>query len=301
MDIPITPTITSILVTYNHAKTVQKALESMLVQKADFPHRILIADDCSTDGTSQICLNYATRFPRQIELIPREGNLGIVHNVFDSITRVSSEFFAVLEGDDYWCDPNKLQKQVDALRAHPECSFCAHNTLSIDQNGNEQPLYTSKKHNIREKYQFPERYRKRDIVKAHPSSRVFRSACLELKDLKLKDSVVWDSSAYWYFLSKGSLFYFDEIMSVYNYTGIGAFSGSSKERQRCMALLNLLNINEELNFEHNHIFMPRILRRSKLLNLSLWNRLKLRYNPQKDMELYNSTRSQLETKLNKTS
>lgn len=300
MDIPITPTITSILVTYNHAKTIQKALDSMLAQETNFSHKILIADDCSTDGTSQICLDYAARFPTRIEYIAKEKNVGIVRNIYGGIQSISSEFFAVLEGDDYWCAPNKLQKQVNALRAHPECSFCAHNTLSIDQNGNEQPLYTSKKHNIREKYQFPERYRKRDIVKAHPSSRVFRSACLELKDLKLKDSVVWDSSAYWYFLSKGSLFYFDEIMSVYNYTGIGAFSGSSKERQRCMALLNLLNINEELNFEHNHIFMPRILRRSKLLNLSLWSRLKLRYNPQKNMELYNSTRSQLETKLNKT-
>lgn len=292
-----TPLVTSILITYNHGQSVGKALDSMLAQKTDFQHKILIADDCSTDGTAQTCRDYAARFPDQIEFSPRKTNLGIVKNIYGSIETVTSEFFAMLEGDDYWCDEFKLQKQVDALRANPDCSFCGHNTLRIDNEGNERPLFTSKKHNMREKYRFPKRYRKKDFVKIHPSSRLFRTSCLDLKNLKFEDSIVWDSSAYWYFLSKGNLFYIDEIMSVYHYNGKGAFSGSSKIRQRCMSILNTININEEFDFKYNHIFMPCILRHSNFLHLSPWIRLVFKFNPRGNLEQYHALRKAVETQL----
>lgn len=292
------PLVTSILITYNHKNSIAKALDSMLAQKTDFKHKILIEDDCSTDGTTQICCNYASRFPGKVEFSPKQENLGIVGNVYSGISKVDSEFYAVLEGDDYWCDDLKLQKQADALKANPDCSFCGHNTRFVGQDGLERPLFSSKKHNIREKYSFPKRfYSKRNIVKIHPSSRFYRTSCLDLNSLKYKDTVVWDSSSFWYFLSKGNFFYIDEIMSVYHYNGLGVFSGSSNIRQRYMATLNLMNINEEFNFIYNHVFMPSILKHRKSIGISFWDSLAFKYNLSANFNKYNQLKKRIESYL----
>lgn len=289
------PTVTSILITYNHEKSVAKALESMLKQQTDFGHIIHIEDDCSTDRTTQICIEYAECYPDRIKFTPKQRNLGIVGNIYHGVSKIGSEFYAMLEGDDYWCDENKLQKQVDALRANPSCSFCGHNTLRVDQEDQERPLFTSRKHNIRKQYQFPKHYKKRDFVKVHPSSRLFRTAFLDLDNLKFKDSVVWDSSSYWYFLSKGNLLYIDEIMSVYHYNGQGVFSSASKTKQNYMSILNTMNINEEFKFKYNAIFISRLFRYKKLLNLTLLTRLRLKHNIHENRALYNEVRNRAKT------
>ncbi|MDA8990796.1 glycosyltransferase [Opitutales bacterium] len=109
--------------TYNQNAFVTKALDSIAAQKTTFDFDILIADDCSTDGTKQKVLEFSKKSSNTL-LILQKKNIGAAKNHIDLISKPLSKYIAYLEGDDYWTDPYKLQKQVDYLEANSDCSFC---------------------------------------------------------------------------------------------------------------------------------------------------------------------------------
>lgn len=115
-------TASIVCVTYNQAKYIRRAIGSFLTQKTDFPFEIILADDCSTDGTSAICDEYAAKYPDVIRHIRGDYNVGGVENERRAIDAAQGEYIAVCEGDDYWTDPKKLQKQVEFLEAHSDYS-----------------------------------------------------------------------------------------------------------------------------------------------------------------------------------
>ena len=121
-----TPLVTVILLTFNHINTFEKAINSVLEQKTNFPFQIVVYDDASTDGTSEIVKKY-TDIPNVKAVIREENAHG--KNLYLALKDVNTKYYAILETDDYWCDENKLQTQVDILENNPDCSFCAHNTL----------------------------------------------------------------------------------------------------------------------------------------------------------------------------
>ena len=109
-----------------------QAIESVLAQQCDEPLCIYIGDDASTDGTSAVCEQYAARDER-IVYLRREKNMGLVDNTIDLYRRIIADgctYVAMLDGDDYWIDPHKLQTQIDYLRTHPETGFV--HTASYD-------------------------------------------------------------------------------------------------------------------------------------------------------------------------
>ena len=113
------------IATYNHEAFIGEAIKSVQAQVCDEPLRIYIGDDASTDGTEAVCRHYASQDER-IVYIRREQNTGLVANTIDLYRRIMAdgcEYIAMLDGDDYWCNPHKLQIQLDYLRAHPECGF----------------------------------------------------------------------------------------------------------------------------------------------------------------------------------
>jgi len=114
------PLLTVCLITYNHRKDIRQAIDSVLMQKVDFSWELIIADDFSTDGTREILLDYENLYPGIIKLILQEKNVGPHKNWMDLITFPKSKYIAYFEGDDYWTDPNKLQKQVDFLESNPD-------------------------------------------------------------------------------------------------------------------------------------------------------------------------------------
>jgi len=250
--------LTVLLITYNHRKTIEKALNSILKQVAPFDFVIHVLDDASNDGTSDIIKRCARKYPEKIIPFIREYNVGVVKNVFDGIKNIKTPYYATLEGDDYWCDNNKLHMQVNILDDNPSYSFCGHNTLyrnydDFEHKLNDNPIFSL---SIKSReYIFPKKFKRSTFIKVHPSSRVYRTSCLDFKNLKSKDCLVWDSTSYWYFLSKGKMYYINKIMSVYNYTGNGLFSGSSNERQMQMAVRNIFIINREFNYKYHQIFI----------------------------------------------
>lgn len=112
------------MITYNHSKFISKAIEGVLKQETDFSYELVIGEDCSTDNTKEICNKYLQKHPDKIKLLAAETNQGIVKNFIKTISNCSGEYIAICEGDDYWIDTLKLQKQSDYLDKNPDCSFC---------------------------------------------------------------------------------------------------------------------------------------------------------------------------------
>ena len=131
---------------FNHEAYIRQALEGFVSQKTDFAFEVLINDDASTDGTAAVIREYAAKYPALIRPFLQEKNLysqGI--NIYDAVFYpvARGQYIAACEGDDCWTDPEKLQRQVDFLDAHPDYSACVHNTLGeiIGSHEPPQPLF----------------------------------------------------------------------------------------------------------------------------------------------------------------
>src|SRR5436190_151063 len=114
------PKVTTCLITYNHIKYIVQAIESVLVQKTDFPIEIVIADDFSTDGTREIIQKYQRKYPEIIRPILQPKNVGPAVNSIDLFKAARGDYIAYLDCDDFWTDENKLQKQFNFLDQHPD-------------------------------------------------------------------------------------------------------------------------------------------------------------------------------------
>lgn len=129
-NISATPLVSICCITYNHAPFIRQCLDSFLMQKTSFPVEILIHDDASTDGTDVIIRDYAARFPEVFFPLFEEENQyskpGHKHIDFYNYERARGKYIAYCEGDDYWTDPYKLQKQVDFLETNSDYSICWH-------------------------------------------------------------------------------------------------------------------------------------------------------------------------------
>jgi glycosyltransferase involved in cell wall biosynthesis len=134
------PKVSVAILTYNHRNFVAQAIDSALMQVTDFPVEIRIGDDCSTDGTQEILLKYKRRYPDQIFLNLRSTKgSGIAgrRNNMSNLASCRGRYVALLDGDDYWLDPEKLQQQSDFLDGHSRYSAIAHNSVRLDQDTGE--------------------------------------------------------------------------------------------------------------------------------------------------------------------
>lgn len=213
-------------ITYNHEPYIRECLEGFVMQQTDFPFIAIVHDDASTDGTAAIVREYADRYPDIIKPILETENkysTGELGNIMlDAIKATGAEYVAYCEGDDYWTDPHKLQRQVDILDSHPEYSLCFHNAMVIYQNSNKADHLMSTECNEGE--QNPAfLYRAWPVATA---SIILRSEVLK-SDLYLNlihnytlsfgdQPLVWASAHF------GRIHYIDSVMSVYRICTSGA-------------------------------------------------------------------------------
>ncbi len=133
------------MITYNHEKYIGQAIEGVLLQKCNFSVELIIGEDCSNDNTRKICEEYQ-RKNNIIKLLPSEINLGIIPNFIRTLNSCSGKYIAICEGDDYWIDPLKLQKQLDYLERNLNVSFVATNYSIYDEKTNQtKKVATSKR------------------------------------------------------------------------------------------------------------------------------------------------------------
>lgn len=109
------PLLSVCLITYNDVKYIREAIDGVLMQKVKYSWEFIIADDCSTDGTREIVLEYKEKYPNIIKLILQENNVGPAKNFMELMSAPRSKYIAYIEGDDYWTDPHKLQRQLEYL------------------------------------------------------------------------------------------------------------------------------------------------------------------------------------------
>lgn len=120
------PKVSIVSITYNQEKFVGEAIESFLVQQTEFEIEIIISDDASSDSTQEIIRDYKKRFPAIIKTNLRKKNVGVEENFYSALKEARGEFIALCEGDDYWTDPSKLQRQVDFFEGNRGYSLCFH-------------------------------------------------------------------------------------------------------------------------------------------------------------------------------
>ncbi len=125
-------------VTYNHEKYITETLEGFVSQKTNFPFEVLIHDDASTDKTADIIKEYEKRYPsiiKPIYQVENQYSKNVKIQKTYNYPRVKGKYIAFCEGDDYWCNPNKLQMMVNSLEKHADCSICHHAVNIIKENG----------------------------------------------------------------------------------------------------------------------------------------------------------------------
>jgi glycosyltransferase involved in cell wall biosynthesis len=207
------------MITYGHEKFVKQAIESILDQKTTFEYELLIANDCSPDNTDQIIKGIIATHPfaYRIKYYIHAENIGMQKNVHFVFSKVNGEFIASCEGDDYWSNPLKLQKQIDFLEANPDYVVCAHRVEML--NGDKLSLdnFNSEKE---ESYTLQELAEKGNLF--HTPSIVYRNIIKEFPNWYTL-SPAGDYPLYMLLAKHGKIKYFPEPMAVYR-VGVGIWS-----------------------------------------------------------------------------
>lgn len=123
-NITQSPLVTVQVYAYNKEKYIRECLDTVLNQKTNFEYEVLISENPGTDKTREICLDYQKKYPKKIILVLREENMGFFYNYYAAERMSRGKYIARCDADDYWCDTQKLQKQVDFLETHPDYGYC---------------------------------------------------------------------------------------------------------------------------------------------------------------------------------
>ena len=212
------PLVSVILIAYNQRRYIRQAIESVLAQETSFSYELLIGDDASDDGTSGIVAEYAQAYPDRVRAFIRPENLGAARNAVLLLQQARGEFIASLEGDDYWIDPQKLEKQAAFLRESPDFIGCTSRIRCVDENGR---AIRGKPEWIRQKRVFTLADFDGVHLPGQASSlmrrNIFRQPTHDYSVLTEADTMISDRTAMLIFLLQGDFYCFDQPMSVYRY------------------------------------------------------------------------------------
>lgn len=132
--------VSVLMLTFNHEKYIEQAIESVLMQVVNFDYEIVIGDDFSTDKTRAILINYNNKYKNRIRLLLKEYKLGIMENYIQTFKACRGKYIAILEGDDYWTSKYKLQSQVDLLDSNNDFTVCFHPVIKFHQHTGETSI-----------------------------------------------------------------------------------------------------------------------------------------------------------------
>ena len=247
--------LTVLVMTYNHVRYIAQALESVLTQRTSFSYEVIISEDCSTDGTRDIVLAFHQRRPDTIRLLLSDRNLRSNAVVVRGLQAARGQYVALLDGDDYWTSPHKLQKQVAFLDAHPECAVCFHNAVVVHEDGRrpswnwtpaDQPAFATLE----------------DIWLGNfiaTCSTVFRHGLVA-------DIPAWYDSLFpitdWplHILNaeRGRIAYLNEVMGAYRYHDGGLYSALTEDEKRAQTLRFYRVMNHNLRYKYDGLVRAAI-------------------------------------------
>lgn len=238
-------TVSVWIITYNHEQFIAEAIESVLNQVTNFDYKIIIGEDCSTDRTRDIVLQYKEKYPDKFDLYLPEKNIGMMELIRATYSMCKGKYVASFDGDDYWTDPYKLQKQFDFLEAHPDYVLHFHRVKVI----NEVRGFTTLS---RETFS-------KNADNSLESDHLLEGTNPILTSSIMNRNVLGDSLPDWYYelpypdysyyfllLQYGKVHYSSDVMSVYRVHKGGVWSGDTYKSQ----YRNMINFYSQI---HNHL------------------------------------------------
>ena len=216
--------------TYNHGPYIREALEGFVMQKTNFPFVAIVHDDASTDNTAEIVREYAEKYPNIILPIFEKENQYSKHDgsirriMNDVVNKTGAKYIALCEGDDYWTDPLKLQKQVDFLESHPDYSMCTHNYIEFFQNNHE---FGNKLGIVSMDYDLKSYIRFKEWIYL-TLTLVYRRSMLN-DDIYLMYRNGRDTTLVYHLLTNGKGFFMHEVMGVYRRHDGGVWTSIGNE------------------------------------------------------------------------
>lgn len=259
------PEVTIVSLCYNHAAYIRSALEGFVMQKTDFPFEVLVHDDASTDGSADVVREYEKKYPGIIKGIYQTENQ---YSRGVNITRefiyplVKGKYVALCEGDDYWTDPLKLQKQYDILQAHAELDGCCHRVL-VEREGRKKSFVAP---------DTKSRVLKADEVIIGGGGYISTPSLMCRREVFLQNTPMREVLTMDYVLQiqaalRGGMYYMEDCMAVYRKQVRGSWSESNKggvPRETMDRMLEALDTYTEGRF-HGAIELRRRIDRSRKL------------------------------------
>jgi glycosyltransferase involved in cell wall biosynthesis len=264
------PELSVILVCYNHEKYIRQAVESILMQRLNCIYEIIVADDFSSDNTLQILQEYIEQYPTLIKILPTEKNLGITKNYQRALKAANGNYIAILEGDDYWTSPLKLQEQRDILDLHREYSLCAHQFILLLEEAADNisnRFILNRLHTEQELITLTAEGLINDNIIGNFSTCMYRKSIVEQIPDSLFEMEVYDWMYNIVAAQYGVVAYINKPMSVYRQHKNGTWSKKTV-RAKCEMTINLIEqYNKFLNCRFSQEF-EEIKNRTQLLAYS---------------------------------
>jgi glycosyltransferase involved in cell wall biosynthesis len=254
------------ILTYNQKEFIGKAIESALSQKTNFDIEILVGDDCSTDGAQETILAYQEKYPDKVKAVLHSKNLGQngLFNTIETLQLAKGTYIAPMDGDDYWIDDQKLQRQVDFMEAHPDFSACFHNALITYEDGT--PSHELNAPDQKEVITAADLVGEDEIWFMATSAVMFKNGIMRYPEWFLKSSS-GDIPRYVILAKHGPIGYVPGVMSVYRKNRGGA---SFKDHYRdARFLYNRIamyeGIDKELDYNYHSLLRLNIARYYRML------------------------------------
>lgn len=229
-------------ITYNHETYIKTAIESFLMQKTDFSFEVIVGEDCSTDNTRNMIKECQKKYPDKIKLLTSDNNIGARNNERRNFDESKGKYIAICEGDDYWTDPYKLQKQVDYMEKHPECGLIFHGVEKIyEDNKRDKKIIRN--------YDRSKNCSIEEIIYGGGSfcpsaSMLYRKSLWDETPEFYNRASVGDYPMQMYFATKGEVYYLNEIMAVYRSGHINSWT------HKCLS-----SVKENISHEKSMIKM----------------------------------------------
>ena len=229
------PVITTMITTYNHQNYITEAIESAIKQTGHFIHEIIISDDGSTDDTPKIIAEYAEQYPHLIRNISTGKNVGISANMKKCFETATGKYIAVLEGDDYWTDAQKLEKQMKFLEGNDDCSM-VFSRVKVYNEDTKHAFLLDRHNNLPEKLTGKHFLKEMSLI-VNFSCAMYRKDYLQDLPEVLYEGRLSEIALAMYLEKKGKIGFISTPLSVYRQNSGGVWSGSDKKKQILQGLI----------------------------------------------------------------
>jgi glycosyltransferase involved in cell wall biosynthesis len=257
------------MITYNHEKFIEQSVESVMMQQTNFPYDLIISEDCSTDRTRGIVVGLQKKYPDRIRLLLPETNLGAKQNWLQNLQACDGEFIALLEGDDFWVSPDKLQQQVELLDKNPTFSACFARAEVITNGASSKPHSIPADNADRKVLTTEDLIEKNSIATC---SLLFRNVVPEL-DLDPFQSLVMGDWPLNVLLSlRGPIGYSNKVMTAYRQHDGGIWTGRDEAARLVETVKLYVVLKQVLPAKYAHRLSERIVKTHQLIALELLKR-----------------------------